>query len=99
MSVVTAVDKHDISISYFDGRDQLIPFRGYYVEGTAPHVPENMQCPDDTPHECNPSWVCFELTHDGSIEEFFKATTELARMLFCDLGFTSEQVMELMEDF
>lgn len=89
MSVVTATELDTaygkMTISYFDGRDQLVPFKGYFVEGHAPYVPE-----DDAP-----GWVIFEMT-EGTFQE---QSTELARKLFCDLGFTSDQVITLMGDF
>lgn len=89
MSVVTHVDKFNLMIGYFDGKDQLIPYRGFYVEGMAPYVPEDM----------GPGWVCFEMDTDGTTPGFFRACQDLARKLFCDLGFTADQVIELLEDF
>lgn len=90
MSVVTVTDKHGICISYFDGADQLVPFVGFTVEGMAPYVPEDR----------GPGWVCFEVQpKNRTTAAFFKACAELAKMLFMDLGFTSDQVIELMEDF
>lgn len=88
MAIVTQTDLFDISISYFNGEDQLIPFRGYSVEGMAPYVPEDHRA----------GWVCFEIDQPTGTT-FQEASCDLASRLYLDLGFTAEQVIKLMEDF
>lgn len=88
MAVVTQTDLFDLSITYFDGIDQLIPYRGFFIEGQVPYVPE-----DDAP-----GWVIFEI-EQATDKTFQEAASELASKLFLDLGFTADQVIRLMEDF
>lgn len=83
--IITRVIKYGLTIEY-----SVSPiYRGFSVEGQVPCVPE-----DDAP-----GWVYFDLANDGTVNGFFDTARELARMLFCDLGFTSDQVISLMEDF
>lgn len=91
MSIVTVTDKYNLTITYFDGQDQLVPFSGFTVDGMAPYVPEDE----------GPGWVCFEMpVHPKAPREiYFLVLQNLARRLFCDLGFTADQVIALLEDF
>lgn len=86
MALVTSDSKVGLHISYWDGQRQRYPFKGYHIEGCVAHVPEDNA----------PGWVNFDLEQTGTFQE---VTAELARTLFCDFGFTAEQIAYMMEDF
>lgn len=89
MAVVTVTEKHHLVITYFDGQDQLVEFAGFTVEGFVPHG-------------CGRSCSIYrriEFEVPVGPDDFLEKHAEVARILFCEHGLTSDQVTELLEDF
>lgn len=86
MAVVTVTEKHHLTITFFDGEDQLVPFAGFTVEGFLPHQLPGL-------------WERVEFEVPVGMMEGVERQGDLARILFCDHGLTADQVIELLEDF